>query len=84
MDVKNKTIKLAKAYEGIANARSILDSLEDLISRFASGKSIPMVDAVNQCLRLKKEQERILINLVESGLNAQEGRAGQKSYALKL
>lgn len=66
MDVKTKTIQLAKVYEAIANARSILEELEEKATRLASNEDVQMGEVVDQCLLLKNEQEQMLIHFVEA------------------
>lgn len=66
MDVKAKTIQLAKVYEAIANARSILEELEEKATRLASNEDVRMGEVVDQCLLLKNEQEQMLIHFVEA------------------
>ena len=66
MDVKTKTIQLAKVYEAIANARSILEELEEKATRLASNEDVQMGEVVDQCLLLKNEQEKMLIHFVEA------------------
>ena len=46
MDVKTKTIQLAKVYEAIANARSILEELEEKATRLASNEDVQMGEVV--------------------------------------
>lgn len=78
MDVKTKTIQLAKVYEAIANARSILEELEEKATRLASNEDVQMGEVVDQCLLLKNEQEQMLIHFVEAvAENPCEGRAGK-------
>lgn len=66
MDVKTKTIQLAKVYKAIANARSILEELEEKATRLASNEDVQMGEVVDQCLLLKNEREQILIHFVEA------------------
>ena len=78
MDVKTKTIQLAKVYEAIANARAILEELEEKATRLASNEDVQMGEVVDQCLLLKNEQEQMLIHFVEAVTeNPCEGRAGK-------
>ena len=78
MDVKTKTIQLAKVYEAIANARAILEELEEKATRLASNEDVQMGEVVDQCLLLKNEQEQMLIHFVEAVTeNPCGGRAGK-------
>lgn len=78
MDVKTKTIQLAKVYEAIANARSILEELEEKATRLASNEDVQMGEVLDQCLLLKNEQEQMLIHFVEAVTESScGGRADQ-------
>lgn len=78
MDVKTKTIQLAKVYEAIANARSILEELEEKATRLASNEDVQIGEVVDQCLLLKNEQEQMLIHFVEAVTESPcGGRAGK-------
>lgn len=79
MDVKTKTIQLAKVYEAIANARSILEELEEKATRLASNEVVQMGEVVDQCLLLKNEQEQMLIHFVEAVTESPAGVGRSKS-----
>ena len=69
MDVKTKTLRMAQVYAAIDEARTILGSIEQQASKFASGENVRMVDVVKQALQLKDARERILISFIEAGLD---------------
>nr|DAZ55872.1 MAG TPA: hypothetical protein [Caudoviricetes sp.]DAZ83265.1 MAG TPA: hypothetical protein [Caudoviricetes sp.] len=69
MNVKTKTICMAKVYSAIDEARTILNALEEKASKFASGEDVRMMDVVDQSLKMKEAREQILISFIEAGLD---------------
>lgn len=74
MNVKTKTICMAKVYSAIDEARAILNLIEEQASKFASGEDVRMMDVVKHALQMKDAREQILISFIEAGLDGETKR----------
>lgn len=78
MSVKQRTKSLAKAFDEIDRAKTLLKEIESSVESAACGECLDLDDLVEKTVALKEVRESILIAIVEAGCPQQVG-AGQKS-----
>lgn len=77
MSVKQRTKSLAKAFEEIDRAKTLLKEIESSVESAACGECLDLGGLVEKAVALKEVRESILIAIVEAGCPQQVG-AGQK------
>lgn len=78
MSVKQRTKSLAKAFDEIGRAKTLLKEIESSVESAACGECLDLDGLVEKTVALKEVRESILIAIVEAGCPQQVG-AGQKS-----
>ena len=78
MSVKQRTKSLAKAFDEIDRAKTLLKEIESSVESAACGECLDLDGLVEKTVALKEVRESILIAIVEAGCPQQVG-AGQKS-----
>lgn len=77
MSVKERTKSLAKAFEEIDRAKTLLKEIESSVEFAAAGGAIDLGGLVDKTFALKDARESILAAIVEAVCQPSEG-AGQK------